>query len=280
MRTDERISTFERDGLVFDVVDAGPLDGEVVVLLHGFPERATCWREVAPILHEAGYRTLAPDQRGYSRGARPRRRRDYRVTELVGDVIALLDRIDGSSRVHLVGHDYGAAVAWSTAILHPERLRTLTAVSVAHPGAFLKSWVRSSQLVKSWYMAFFQLPWVPERVIGVASGSPLLRGFGMSDEAVERFRTEMVEDGALRGGLHWYRAMPFLDPRLPRQHVSTPTTLVWSTEDAALGRWAPEHCDEWVDGPFELVVLENVSHWVPTEAPEALAEAILERVVG
>lgn len=275
----DRIDAFERDGLVFDVVDGGPLDGEIVVLLHGFPERATCWREVTPILHEAGYRTLAPDQRGYSPGARPRRRRDYRVTELVGDVIALLDRA-GSSDVHLVGHDYGAMVAWSTAILHPERVRTLTAVSVAHPGAFLKSWLRSSQLVSSWYMAFFQLPWVPERVLGMSLGSPLLRGFGMGEEAVERFQSEMVDDDALRGGLHWYRAMPFLDPRLPRRRVSTPTTLVWSTEDAALGRWAPEHCEEYVDGPFQLVVLDGVSHWIPTEAPAVLADAILNRVRG
>ena len=130
-RPARRITEVERAGLVLDVIDDGPLDGDVVVLLHGFPERATSWRLVAPLLHDAGYRTLAMDQRGYAPRARPRRRRDYRVAELEADVLALVDAAVGpGGRVHLVGHDWGAVVGWAFAQHHGSRLHTFTAVSV------------------------------------------------------------------------------------------------------------------------------------------------------
>lgn len=274
-----RITQFQNDGLTFDVLDEGPLDGEPVVLLHGFPERSTSWQYVTPVLNAAGYRTLAFDQRGYSPGARPRRRRDYRITALTDDVGALIDLLpDGSA--HVVGHDWGAAVAWSVAMTLPEKVRTLTAVSVSHPGAFLKSWVRSTQLLKSWYMFMFQVPALPEKILSGRGADKLMGGFGMSAADIAIFREQIVDAGALTGGLNWYRAMPFLDPRTVGAKVTAPTTLVWSDDDAALGRWAPDHCGDYVDAPFELVVLENVSHWIPTHAPDALAEAILERVTS
>ena len=163
--TADRITRVERAGLTFDVVDEGPLDGEPIVLLHGFPERATSWRLVVPALHEAGYRTLAPDQRGYSPGARPRRRRDYRLGELAADVVALIDRLGPDAKAHVVGHDWGAVVAWALALRHAKRVHTLTAVSVPHPAAYVDGLLRG-QLVKSWYMAAFQLPFVPERLAG------------------------------------------------------------------------------------------------------------------
>lgn len=278
MTTDDRISKVEREGLVFDVLDEGPVDGEPIVLLHGWPERATAWRKVAPILNAAGHRTLAMDQRGYAPGARPKRRRDYRLPILADDVAALIDRAGGSA--HVVGHDWGAAVAWTVAGLHPDRVRTLTAVSVAHPSAFMKSMVRSNQALRSWYMAFFNLPAVPEAVVRRFAGwfDLQLRKGGMTEDDVARFRREIVDDGALPTSLNYYRAFPLTDPRVVRFRVSAPTTMVWSTGDVALGRWGAEHTAEWVDGPFELVVLDGVSHWIPTEAPEALAESILERV--
>src|SRR5262245_51027850 len=140
MRTEQRISTVERDGLVFDVLDDGPADGEPVVLLHGWPERATSWGRVAPILNAAGYRTLAMDRRGFAPGARPKRRRDYTLPKLGADVATLIDEVGGSA--HVVGHDWGAAAAWAVAGRHPEKVRTLTAVSVPHPAAFVKAMVR------------------------------------------------------------------------------------------------------------------------------------------
>lgn len=272
-----RIETVERDGLTFGVLDEGPIDGEPIVLLHGFPERATSWRYVVPILNAAGYRTLALDQRGYAPGARPPRRRDYRMDEIVADTAVLIEAAGGSA--HVVGHDWGAIAAWSTAMAHPEIVRTLTAVSVPHPGAFLKSLTRSTQGLKSWYMLAFQLPAVPE-LVGRRFLDRFMRMGGMTAEEAARVRTEVIDDGALPTALNWYRGLPLSNPRDSRVKVTVPTTLVWSTDDVALGRWAAEHTDTWVEAPFELVVLEGVSHWIPTQAPDALANAILERVRG
>src|SRR5262245_19601155 len=132
-----RISSFERDGLVFDVHDRGPLEGDLVVLLHGFPQSARCWDVLAPLLNAAGYRTLALDQRGYSARARPRGRLAYRLPELTGDVLALIAAAGpGDRKAHLVGHDWGAAVAWTLAATRPDAIATLTALSVPHPAAF------------------------------------------------------------------------------------------------------------------------------------------------
>ena len=280
MRTEQRISTVERDGLVLDVLDEGPADGEPIVLLHGWPERATSWRYVAPILNAAGYRTLAMDRRGFSPGARPKRRRDYRLPALGADVAALVDQVGGSA--HVVGHDWGAAAAWTVAGLHPDKVRTLTAVSVPHPAAFAKAMVRSDQLLRSYYMLAFTLPFLPELLVRHRADwfdLQLLKG-GMSKDDVARFRREIVDDGAVSSSLGCYRAVLVTDPRAVRFRVSAPTTMVWSTKDVALSRWGAEHSGEWVDAPFELVVLEGLSHWLPTGAPEALAETILERVAG
>ena len=148
---------------MFDVLDDGPVDGEPVVLLHGWPERATVWRHVAPILNAAGYRTLAMDRRGFAPGARPKRRRDYKLPILAADVAALIDEIGGSA--HVVGHDWGAAVAWTVAGHYPDQVRTLTAVSVGHPAAFMKAMVKSDQLLKSYYMLAFNLPFLPELLV-------------------------------------------------------------------------------------------------------------------
>jgi pimeloyl-ACP methyl ester carboxylesterase len=275
--TTERLSTLRHDGLTFDVFDEGPADGEVVVLLHGFPERSSCWREVAPLLHERGYRTVAMDQRGYSPGARPPRRRDYTISTLAGDAAALIDRLGGP--VHLVGHDLGAANSWVLAMQRPDLVRTLTAISVPHPAAYLKSVVTSPQFLKSWYILFFQLPLLPElgaRRPGAFDRS--LRQSGMTREQVDRFRDEIVDAGAIGPALRWYRAFPFADFGILRRRVTVPTTLIWSDADAALTRWCVEKNDAYVDAPYELVVLEGVSHWIPTEAPRACADAILARI--
>lgn len=273
-----RITDYQRTGLVFDVRDEGPLDGEVAVLLHGFPQRSTCWRRVAPLLHAAGLRTLAPDQRGYSAGARPRRRRDYRLTQLVADVVALVDRL--GTPVHLVGHDWGAVVGWALAAHRPDLVRTLTAVSVPHPQAFARALVTSTQLLRSWYMGLFQLPWLPELSARVP-GRPwelALRGSGMAPDDLALFRAEIVADDALPGALAWYRALPSALRQNADASVAVPTTLVWSDGDSAIARAGVELTQRYCTGPYQLVVLTGVTHWIPTQTPEALASAILARV--
>ena len=169
------MDTFRRGDLVFDVHDSGPADGEPVVLLHGFPQDAGAFDRLAPALHSAGLRTLAPDQRGYSPGARPAGRSAYRVRALVDDVLALLDAA-GLSSAHVVGHDWGGAVGWALAAWHPWRVRTLTVLSVPHPAAMAQAMVSSDQALRSSYMAFFQLPVVPERVLLAGGGRGLRVG--------------------------------------------------------------------------------------------------------
>lgn len=273
----ERISQVSNDGFTFDVIDSGPIDGIPVVLLHGFPQRATSWGPVSEHLHAQGMRTYALDQRGYSPGARPRSRFAYKITGLVSDVKALIDQI--GSPVHLVGHDWGSAVAWAVAAEHPDRITSLTAVSVAHPGAFLKSMLSSSQLLKSYYMLLFQIPFVPERLLSRkdGAGEKLLRGAGMTRSMIETFRTEIVADGALRGGLGYYRSM-MLAPGEFSRRVSVPTTYVWSDGDAALVRRGAELTPQFVTGPYELEVYEGASHWLPDELPTELAASITKRV--
>lgn len=276
----QRITQYQHDGLTFDVLDEGPLDGIPVVLLHGFPERGTTWRAVAPILHEAGCRTYAPDQRGYSPGARPRGRRSYRLHHLVGDVIGLIDRI--GRPVHLVGHDWGAAVGWAVAGRAPDRVLTWTAVSVPHPAAFARAMRSSGQRRRSRYMALFNVPLLPELMAREPGGrfDQAMRKAGMSAAEVDRFRVEIVEYGALRHALGWYRALPFTRPGSTDVPVTVPTTLVWSDRDIAIGREGVDGTARWVHAPYELVVLEGVSHWIPTQAADACAAAILARARG
>ncbi len=272
-----RITTFDHAGFTFLVRDTGPEDGTPVVLLHGFPQRSSSWTQVAERLHTQGFRTYAPDQRGYSPGARPKGRKPYRVPELVGDVVALIDRI--GAPVHLVGHDWGSVVAWSLAAERPDLVRSLTAVSVPHPGAFVKSMTTSTQALHSWYMVLFNITGAVELVARRAPKAleNALRRSGMSREMVDSFRTEMVADGALRGALGWYRALPITDLRAGASRVTVPTTLVWSTGDVALVRKGAELTADFVTGDYHLEVLDGVSHWIPDEAPDALATAIAAR---
>ena len=275
-----RITSYTHDGLVLDVRDTGPLDGEPAVLLHGFPERGSSWDAVAPLLHERGFRTLAPDQRGYSPGARPRRRRDYRLACLAGDVEALAAQV--GRPVHLVGHDWGASVAWLVAARSPGQVRSLTAVSVPPAMAFVRSLVTSDQLLRSWYMLLFQLPRVPELLASRPGGrfDQGLRAAGMTEAEVARCRREIVEYGALPGALGWYRAQFLLDPSMSASRVRIPTTLAWSDGDVAVGRKGVDLTPDYVDAPYALEVLEGVTHWIPTQAPERLARIVLARIAS
>ena len=273
------MDSFRRDGLTFDVRDGGPVDGEPVVLLHGFPQDSTAWHQVEPALHRAGLRTLAPDQRGCSPMARPRGRGRYRLRETTADVLALLDAA-GLKSAHVVGHDWGGMVAWALAAWHPDRVRTLTALSVPHPAALAKAMVTSDQAIRSYYMVAFQLPFLPERLLLSGGGTPLrrmLRGGGLSREAAAHYVARMREPGALSAALGWYRAMP----HGVRDRVGTvrvPTLHVWSTGDAFLGRAGTEATERFVDAPYRLEVLDGVTHWIPELASDRVAELITAHV--
>jgi pimeloyl-ACP methyl ester carboxylesterase len=272
---------FRRGELVFDVIDAGRADGPVVVLLHGFPQLNTSWNAVIPQLTAQGYRCLAPNQRGYSRGARPTRRRDYRGPELVEDVRALIDA-SGAQRVHLAGHDWGAAVAWGVAAEMPERLASLSPLSVPHPAAFLKALATSRQGLAAWYIYFFQLPRIPERfLLGRQGNATRLSKFLQSiaaqpPEAADRDARAMAEPGALTAAINWYRAMPRTDPRGIGEKITVPTMYVWSDGDTGvLGKGAHD-CGRYVSGEYRFETLHGVSHWMLDEQPDAVADLLLE----
>lgn len=269
-----RVTTFIRNGLTFDVRDEGPIDGVPVVLLHGFPQDSRSWDKVAPLLHRRGFRTLAPDQRGYSAGARPRARWAYRTSELVADVVALIDQA-GLGPVHVVGHDWGAVVAWGIAAERPDRIRTLTALSVPHPAAFLRAMLTSRQILLSWYMFAFQLPWIPERMIASDGyGYRALLSSGQAPDRAKRDLESMRDRSRARGALNWYRAMFLASPGSVTGKVRVPTLFVWSDGDTAIGPVGPELTARFVDGPYTYEVLHGVSHWIPDEAAERLDELL------
>jgi pimeloyl-ACP methyl ester carboxylesterase len=273
------VDTFRRDGLVFDVRDTGPADGDPVLLLHGFPQDGTAFDALLPRLHAAGLRTLVPDQRGYSPGARPPGRRAYRLGEVVADAVALLDAA-GVERAHVVGHDWGGGVAWALAAGRRARVRTLTVLSTPHPAAVTRALVTSDQALRSYYMGVFNLPVLPERLMLARGGEPMRRALqrgGLPAERAARYVARMREPGALTAALGWYRALPWT-VREPVGRVRVPTLHVWSTGDAFLGRAATEATAAHVDAPYRLEVLEGVPHWLPELAADQVGELLTAHV--
>ncbi|MFC4150394.1 alpha/beta fold hydrolase [Micromonospora mangrovi] len=271
----------EARGLTFEVHTGGPQDGTPVLLLHGFPQHSGEWDDVVPALHAAGLRTYALDQRGYSPEARPTDVGAYRIPELVDDAAEVLDAL-GVAPAHVVGHDWGAVVAWGLAGARPELVRSLTAVSVPHPTAMADALATDfGQRARSTYMALFRRRHLAERVLLAFDAAVLRRMLSDVGDAarVARYADPLRQPGALTAALNWYRAMSGADMKaIPP--VQVPTTFVWSDRDVAIGRTAAQACARHVTGDFRFVVLPCVSHWIPDTAPGPLAEAILARAAG
>ena len=265
----------------FDVRTAGPDDGEVVILLHGFPQTSHEWRHQLRALGEAGFRAVAPDQRGYSPGARPARVEDYALPRLVGDVIGLADAL-GAERFHVVGHDWGAAVAWGVAIGARDRVITANPVSVPHPDAFARvlSDPDSCQVAASSYFDVFVQPDSEDAFL--ANDHALLRGVfaGIDAEAVAEYVRVLGSKPALGAALNWYRAN-IGDRNLqgpPVGPVEVPTMFTWSDGDTALCIDGALLTEEYVEGPYRFEVLEGVSHWIPDLAPEAMSSLLVDHL--
>ena len=260
--------------LVFDALIDGPEDGEVVLLLHGFPQSSAIWRPQLEALAAAGYRAVAFDQRGYSPGARPEGVENYRIDHLIDDALA----VGGDAPFHVVGHDWGAAVAWHLAGRHPGRIRSLTALSVPHPIAFATALALplADQRQRSAYIAFFRQTDVAEETLLGGGLAAMLTASGYPGDVDERVRA-LSEPGALTAALNWYRA---IDVSLLRGlgSISVPTMYVWSTGDIALGREGAEATARHVDGAYRFHVLTAVSHWIPEEVPETLSRLLLEHL--
>jgi pimeloyl-ACP methyl ester carboxylesterase len=265
------------NGMTFRCRVAGDA-GEPVILLHGFPETSHMWAGLMPRLAESGYRCLAPDQRGYSPGARPEGADYYRYIDTASDALALADAW-GAERFHLIGHDWGAACGWAVVALAPERVASWTALSVPHLAAFGGA-IRNDpdQQQRSQYVTFFQQPGAAEELFA-ANDYAALRGIWNKSEPeeLEEYLSVFTQPGALTAALNWYRGSRGLDPEDPDVAfgpVATPTLMIWGNEEVAIGRTAVTTATDYMTGPYRFVELD-AGHWLAQEAPERVAEEVI-----
>ncbi|HEY6760859.1 MAG TPA: alpha/beta hydrolase [Baekduia sp.] len=268
------------DGVRLHYVEAGA--GPLVVLLHGFPEFWWSWRHQIPALVEAGYRVVAPDQRGYAQSDKPPSWRDYRTERLAADVAGLIAAL-GEERAFVVGHDWGAAVAWAVATLHPERVEKVAILNVPHPETMLRTLQRSPrQLLHSWYMFFFQIPWLPEWLMGRGGRRTLERAYkdarpgAFSAEDLDRYVEALNGTEGFRGPINWYRAALRQSPRKARalfRPIPAPVLVIWGEQDRFLMSSMADP-DPRLVPDVRVVRLPDASHWVQHDEPERVNELL------
>jgi pimeloyl-ACP methyl ester carboxylesterase len=250
-------------------------DGEGVILLHGFPETSIMWEPLLDKLASAGFRAVAFDQRGYSPGARPFRLNSYSSGRLAADVVAVATAV-GFKRFHVVGHDFGAAIAWIAADRFPQKVMSVTSLSMPHPQALAEALDGfRGQRLRSSYTLMYRIPVLPELVLGFDQAALLRRSKWCfhPPHQVEEYKQVFSELGALRGALNWYRAFRFRSNE-PLGKIRQPTLFIWGNEDGAFGHIAVEKTADHVEGPFRFHEV-NAGHWLMLEVPELVAEALL-----
>jgi pimeloyl-ACP methyl ester carboxylesterase len=271
------------NSVTLNVAQAGPVDGPLVILLHGFPEFWYGWRKHIPLLAAAGLRVWAPDQRGYNTSDKPPRVRDYTLDNLAADVIGLMDAA-GRETAIVVGHDWGAAVGWWLASNSPQRLTKLVTINVPHP-LVLRRLLRTSprQLMRSWYMFAIQVPWLPEWGLRRGNWHDLVKGMQksslpgtFSDADFDEYRRAWSQPGAFTAMLNWYRAMFRFGARRPKfLRIATPTLVLWGARDKFIGREGAELslalCDHG-----QLAMFEENTHWLQHERPDEVCQRIVE----
>jgi len=278
-----RSALWQVAGLQLHVVDGGPVDGPPVLLLHGFPEFWWGWRRQLPALAAAGWRVVAPDLPGYNLSAKPKGLAPYGLDRLSDVVRGLIDAL-GVTSLPVVGHDWGGAVAWWSALRFPERIARLAILNVPHPAAFRQALRRDpEQRRRSRYMAYFQLPWLPERKLRQADFRPFRSIFrrtsrpGTFDEAeLAAYAAAAAHPGALTAMLNWYRAALWRPPRRPAHtRVEPPVKILWGAEDLALGRRlvgaSALRCRT-----VEVHWIESAGHWVQHEAVAEVNRSLLD----
>jgi epoxide hydrolase 4 len=263
------------NGLAFEVFEAGEGD-RLALLLHGFPQHAVSWHNQVPFLAERGYRVWAVNQRGYGGTSRPRRREDYALDQLTGDIAGLIDA-SGAASVTLIGHDWGALVAWTFAIRRIRPLARLVIINVPHPLCFrreLKTW---SQRRKSWYVGFFQMPVLPELLLSAGGGGLLVKMLrdgtrtrdAFPDAVLGVYCANVSAPGAATAMVNWYRAAgrDVMAARDLDALVDTPTLVIWGEEDVAVGLPCLDGTDRYVRD-LRIERLPGVSHWAQEDAPQ------------
>jgi pimeloyl-ACP methyl ester carboxylesterase len=273
------------NGIQLNVAQAGPVDGPLLIFLHGFPEFWYGWRNQIEHFATLGYRVWAPDQRGYNLSDKPDAISDYTLDTLAGDIVGLIDAA-GCARARVVGHDWGAAVTWWLALKHRNRIERAAILNAPHPAVMGRTLTRSfSQLLKSWYMFFFQIPGLPEAVIRrnqyAASARSLVatsRPGTFSQADLDRYVEAWSRTDGLRTMIHWYRAIGQKPSRMGNPRVRVPLLMIWGARDRFLGREVAQPsialCE---DGRLEFI--EEASHWVQHEEP-ARVNALLQEFLA
>jgi pimeloyl-ACP methyl ester carboxylesterase len=261
---------------------AGPEDGPLALLLHGFPECWYSWRHQIPALARAGYRVAVPDQRGYNLSDKPRGVQQYPIDRLTADVLALIHAL-GRERATVIAHDWGGAVAWRLAMDYPEAVDRLVVMNAPHPVALAKALASDwSQRRRSWYMYFFQLPWLPEALLTLSpmtTARLLFRGTAVrreafSDADLEVMAAALAQAGAMGCMIDWYRAGFRIRPAKKARPVEDLTLLIWAEDDVALGISLTRGLEKWAPN-LEIHTIPRCGHWVQNEAPEEVNERLL-----
>ncbi|WP_209347828.1 alpha/beta fold hydrolase [Pontixanthobacter sp. CEM42] len=277
------IDWVEANGIRFEVAQAGQGD-RLALCLHGFPELHYSWRYQMPMLAEMGYRVWAPNMRGYGGTTRPEGVENYRLDTLAQDVAALID-VSGAKEVTLIAHDWGAIVAWHFAIKKLRPLAKLIILNVPHPKCGQREIKKWRQLKKSWYVFFFQLPWLPEKLLGRAGAAPIARVFRDSAVNKERFssaelkpyREAAQKGGALTAMFNYYRALLRMPDRkgMGDGIVETPTLILWGEQDIALDIHLLDGTEKYVPN-VTIRRFPDASHWVQQDIPDEINDAMKE----
>ncbi len=269
------------NGVDLHVVMGGPEDGQLVVLLHGFPECWHAWQHQIPALIAAGYRVVVPDQRGYGLSDKPAGVRQYRFDVLAADVAALIEKM-GREKAIVVGHDWGGATAWRFAIDYPEMLERLVILDVPHPFAFARAIKQVKPILRIWYMAFFQLPIVPEIFLGILPNITVRTFFranafqkkAFSDDDLALLAASHCQPGALTAMLAWYRAAVWYPTVRADRPIEAPVQVIWAKDDVALSPEMARGLEQWVPRQ-QLKIVPDCGHWVQNEQPEIVNETLL-----
>ncbi|MGE0537825.1 MAG: alpha/beta fold hydrolase [Pirellulales bacterium] len=278
-----RESFVATNGVSLHVVEAGPVDGPPVILLHGFPEFWYGWRKQIDPLAAAGFRVIVPDQRGYNTSDKPRGVAAYNIDLLAADAIGLIDHL-GVEKASLVGHDWGAAVTWWAAMRHPERIERAAVLNVPHPVVMRRELKGNfAQLRKSWYMFFFQLPWLPEASLCRHRCQPLVDSLAKTSrpgtftaEELEQYRAAFLQPGALTAMINWYRAMlRTKTAKIASVRIKVPMLMLWGARDRFLGRELGQPSLELCDNG-RLEYFEQATHWVQHEEPAGINAELVQ----
>lgn len=262
------------DGVVLAVLDEG--EGFPVLLLHGFPDSSQLWRHQVSALVEAGLRAIAPDLRGFGESDKPESVEEYAISRSVADMVALLDAL-GVERAHVVGHDWGAGLAWALAAFVPERVEQLVVMSVGHPNTLREPSIEQRE--KGWYQLLFQFDGVAEELIQ-RDDWKLFREMLRGAADAERYLADLSRPGALTAGLNWYRANATPAQELEREAtfpaVAASTLGIWGSGDPYLTEESMLGSGEHVTGPWRYVRIEGAGHWLPVDAPDRVNELLRE----